>query len=1139
MLYIDNIILHNFKSFRHASIKFNKGFNCIVGPNYSGKSNICDALLFAFGESSLSRMRVTSTLQLINSSARPRKEDGTKRAYVKVNFAGEEPLEISRVIKSNNKIVYRLNGKRVTRQDVIDTLRTKKSEINETNTIAQGEIQSMLKLNSKERRELIDVAAGIKEYNDKKTAALKELEKVQNKINEAQILLNERTGFLTDLQKEKEDTERYMALTNQVKRINYTISKIREQSLISEYEKVLVFLQNKKQEQDTLKTKISAIDSEVEKLSKEKETLVKGLNERSIEVGSTNRLLEEVNKNIAVKEAEEKSIKEKITEINSHNTELKGELDGISKEILKNQETLEKLENELKEKSKNLVNFDIEESGESKEAKLFVDYGSNLKRIDEFELENDNLTNIYLKKTFELDNIQKVAEDIKEQLKILDQEQSSKRIILEDRNKGISGIREKLSKENDALKAALAAMQENEKLFDKITSEILSLKEQIMLYGGASERVTEVLKSNLYSGFYGRAYELCSYDENYAVAVHAAAGTRLNYFVVESIEVANSAIKILKNKNLGRASFIPIKDIVVRPTNQEKGLAPLISKINFDEKYEATFQYIFSNTYIIDSIDNVKKIKSGKYRFVTLEGELIEQSGIVTGGAIKLSHTPAILESKTRRLEEDKKLILSQLSESSLIVEKLRKNIAAYQTEELSFNLELKHLQPHLEENENKTKQLSDKLDILQNQLEDLKRYIQESKDKRDRVTDELSKLKAENSRLYSATTSILSVKGKIKKSKSELSKIKVLQNEIESLKMNITTKSTENKMLSNRTKDIQKETEKENQDLKEKSKNLAKLENELAETKKTKSDLQEKIKGHDTKSNTLLKQSIEMDSKLTSLSLEKGKFLNQFDKLDRELIDSESNKKQLETRINDTKAELLSYPNQEMVENKKPEELEKELIKTKIELENLGPVNLKAPETYELRKKDVKTAQEQLSVIENEKFSIIGMINEIESKKLNVFVQTMDIVNENFKKLYNNIFDGLASLYLEDPKDPFNSGLHVKITTQKKTERLFDQLSGGEKSLLMLMLIFAIQMRNPMSFYIFDEIDTSLDKENSKKLSKLIKQLGKESQIVVVSHNDSLISAADTAIGVVIRNEESEVVGLQFTPQEEIKEIA
>ena len=159
-------------------------------------------------------------------------------------------------------------------------------------------------------------------------------------------------------------------------------------------------------------------------------------------------------------------------------------------------------------------------------------------------------------------------------------------------------------------------------------------------------------------------------------------------------------------------------------------------------------------------------------------------------------------------------------------------------------------------------------------------------------------------------------------------------------------------------------------------------------------------------------------------------------------------------------------------------------------------------------------------------------MINEIESKKLNIFVDTLEGRERELQEAVRQHIRGSCYLHLDNPKDPFNSGLQIHMTSATKKERASEQLSGGEKSLLMLMLIFAIQMRNPMSFYIFDEIDASLDKENSKKLSRLMKELSRSSQVIMVSHNDSMITAADTAIGVVRKDDESQAVGMQLNAE-------
>ncbi|MDE1810775.1 MAG: AAA family ATPase, partial [Candidatus Micrarchaeota archaeon] len=298
--------------------------------------------------------------------------------------------------------------------------------------------------------------------------------------------------------------------------------------------------------------------------------------------------------------------------------------------------------------------------------------------------------------------------------------------------------------------------------------------------------------------------------------------------------------------------------------------------------------------------------------------------------------------------------------------------------------------------------------------------------------------------------------------------------------------------------------------------------------------ELQEKIKGHDSKSASVYKELQQYESKITALTTEKGRISANLERSKIEAIEIESKKSQLVTRLNDIKAELVSYKEAPKTVDMPMDKMELQLGIAKNDLERLGAVNLKAPEIYETKKADVEGAREKLAVLDSEKTSVISMINEIDSKKLNIFNQTFTEVNDNFKRLYASISDGgSAYLYLQDQKDPFDSGLMINITSAANKKMTPEQMSGGEQSLLMLMLLFAIQTRNKMAFYVFDEIDSSLDKLNAKKLSVLIKELAKQSQMIVVSHKDTMLLHADNVIGVAKKQGESQVVGLNVTVNE------
>ncbi|MEM3245646.1 MAG: AAA family ATPase, partial [Candidatus Micrarchaeaceae archaeon] len=230
--------------------------------------------------------------------------------------------------------------------------------------------------------------------------------------------------------------------------------------------------------------------------------------------------------------------------------------------------------------------------------------------------------------------------------------------------------------------------------------------------------------------------------------------------------------------------------------------------------------------------------------------------------------------------------------------------------------------------------------------------------------------------------------------------------------------------------------------------------------------------------------------------------------------------------RIGDIKAEFAGR--EELAElDGNEEELSKKLEQDKEELSKMGNINLKAPELYEEKKKDVDEAQGKLDVLKKEKASVINMIEQIETRKRYVFEDTLARVNKNFKDLYKQIFEGEAELILSNPKNEFDSGLMIDIKDAKGKHKNFATLSGGERDLMIIMIVMAIQMQKPMAFYVFDEIDASLDKDNSEKLSMLISKISKKSQFIVVTHNDQMLKYAETYIGVAKQNGVSSAVGM------------
>ncbi len=1121
MLHLESLVLNNFKSFRHARINFSTGFNCVVGPNGSGKSNICDSILFALGELSQKRMRVNSYLQLINNSAKPG-EDGLKRANVKLTFAGDADVEVSKTISSNNKVKYRLNGVRVTRQEILDMLRAHNSELSEVNTIAQGEIVRFLDLDPKGRRELIEIAAGIKEFNDKKASSMKELEKVESKINEANIMLHERLGFLKDLEKEKNDAEEYMRLSASIKSMNYTVLKHREVQAEDEYKKASASHKEKAEQKGTLSAKALELDAKTSSLTKKKEMDSKKLNEHSIELGNTNRKLDEIGKQIAVMESSIAAMRTDKGKSEGRVESLKAEHASIEEKVKLNEATVANAEKELSSMESKVI-----------EVQDGQDYSDYQKGFDASKLKVEKADTKLRDMTARLAALRAESSGYIDQISAL----NSRLAELSEAEKKLKAEAKSLSEKHAAARAAaekakgkFEEMQgkraEARKGLEKLDVEVLNLKEQLAYAGGAFDKIGTALKTSLKSGFFGRALDLCDIENGYENAVFASSSARLNYFIVDSMATADKAISAIKQKHLGRATFIPLDEIAVQDKDDQK-MDPLMGHVTFDKKYEKAFRFVFSNTYITGSIAEAKKAGLGRRRYVTLEGELIEPSGTVTGGEVRKMQNPAMIEKRIAAVESERQKIMQATASIEDEISAATSEIGRREAEIIGFETEAKQTEADMNGISSQISSDGEKLKSLERMSDECGESMKRAAAEVEGLERQFTAAKEEYQGAYDRLNGAISGMGQ-KTDSEEVRMQKELKKGIDKLRIELAGVSKENEMHRARAKELESQIRKEQEYVEEISAKLSGMEKGRKELKREYDEISNAVKTSDKMSESLYNGILALDKQLSDMSFERGTIMQKVERLSSEIIELEGRMMQSQTRLSDIKAELVNYAGAEAVEGRSAEQMAEDLAKAKAKVDSLGAVNLKAPEVYEAKKRDVDEAQGKLSVLDSEKASILAMIDEIEAKKLAVFMETFNAVNENFKGLYEHVFGGEATIRLSSMKSPFESGLMFDIRSGRSSKNPVS-LSGGEKSLVMLTLLFAIQMRNPMAFYIFDEIDTALDKENSKKLSKLIKELASRSQFIVVSHNDPLITSADTAIGVMNDGKESKAVGIQM----------
>lgn len=1136
MLRLKSLTISKFRSFKHAELHFSKGFTCVVGPNGSGKSSICYSLMFALGESSLKRLDGARMLaDLINNKVSYSK--GTiPKAYVKIDLEGDENYEIIRYARADGKSLYKVNGKKYSRQEVVEILRKHKFDVNDTNTIAQTEINRLANLNPKETRQLIDEASGIKEFEFKKQESLRELEQVTQSVSSALMILHERKGFLEDLKEQKEAAEKYLEMRRRLNSINYskTLLKLNDaQKSFDKHSSEMALSDAQKQKlivsMESLSSRISSLDVERQKLSGE----LTGKSASSSEVA---RNLESVKNELTKVAFEIDNCEKRIEESRANMGKLAQLCDDITKSMVSNTSLLGDVSRRVEEISPEVSKFDSNGKVDPAEIEEKIKHTEDeLNKLQEvFNSTNEEIIGLNNESYATEAKVTQIIRAIDSNKDIEKQE----RDFASQANAKYKGLAKQLEKEAYAIGDIESKLSEVNKTLSSLDFGLIDYKQKKFEASSRESAIIDRISREFdeKSGFYGSASSLCTYESKYATAIEASAGARLGYFVVDSISVASKIIDYMKNKDLGRATFIPIKDLskgVIGPSEDiGSGAVSLLSFIKSDSKFRNVFEYIFNNTYLIEEISASKKLGIGRHRYVTVSGELVEQSGVVSGGNIKGKISLSTINSKLEELEKSK---ASMLKEKAA----LEAQLASTKKEHAHIDMEIEKLKSNEADHSSTADTISShvassikELSAEREKLEKLKAKIDERSKARASNEAKMRELKGKSQGLYKELTDLskhLSKSGLGKAQKERLEKLKV---ELDELKARRASIEKENEMKGARVAEIEAEISSLQKEIQKQEKEKASNEQRRKKLEADKSELELIISKSTRASEEALKKMRLAELDISTLSSEKGRLLSQIDQLDKEITEHRIHKVSLETRIGDYKAELATFDaaNIDAMQGS-VEEMEKEAAVLGSKISDLGNVNLKAPEVYVAKMKDVEEANFRVETLNSERDAVMKMIDEIDKKKFDVFMQTFAAVSAHFSEIYKYISPDSAHLELDDPKDPFNSGLLIRIAGDK-SRRGVRQMSGGQKTLLTLMLMFAIHMYKPSSIYIFDEVDAALDKENSKKLSHIIKELSRDSQFIVVSHNDSLVTEANVAIGVVFdkAKNESKAIGLDIS---------
>ena len=1173
-MYLKAIELENFKSFgRKTKLEFREGFTVISGPNGSGKSNITDAILFVLGPKSSKKIRAQRLTDLIYNGGK----NGKPADYCRVSLIfdnrdrilplDEDEVKLTRYIKrANNEegfnSYFYINDERARLQDFSSILIHAKISADGYNFVQQGDVTRIVEMTPLERRTILDDIAGITKFDNEIKKAEDKRKVTEENMGRIEVLLDEIKRRIEALEKDRETALKYKELEE---RFRETQAKI-----------AYANMRNAESKRDSYKRQLDSIEEEMKQLEKQ-------IKEKEKEMKDVDRKIEEIDKKIKeMGQGEIAEMREKIDKLKIRAAELKMSIENDDDRIKEYREEIEKLKENLKNLDKDFKGKERElKNFEKKKEDLDAKYKEKLSILKNKEKsigeanqkfrelreqhskilsELEKTRKEYTSKTMEENKIVGEIEKIKGDIASKEEAQKDIKAAIKDAEWRISQFKsegksyEKRKKElekkfyklkNEETRLSKESKEKESKIFE-LRTEYERIKARMESTEDAMSRAVMAILSardrGELQGIYGTIAELGNVDEKYALAIEVAGGNRMMSIVCEDDEAAAKAIEYLKKNRIGRAIFLPLNKMLrgrprgkaILASRDPHSLGFAIDLIRFDKKFEAAFWYVFGDTVIVDNLDNARRLMGG-VRLVTLDGQLIEASGAMVGGAVEKRRKISMgnleeIGAKLRKVIEEKKEIDRKLQAVRAEISSILEEISGLKAQDNSSQIEV--WVNEKKRNQEKLKGIVAQIRELQAEKEKYEKLLESVRREKEEIKKKIERLERDESRIREDMDRLIpeNISKEIGTLKNE---VQAMGEELQNLEKEIVKLTEIVKNLQERKKEIENEIETKSSDMKKFEDEIKKLREEQEKVLIERRKLEEIVKKEEGKIGSLIedrdklskrKEKIvkELESFRSDLRVKDGLRVHVITNINEENVKYEEAKKEYESYgIEVTKVEPLG-------------KLKKTLDNIQSEMISLGPVNMKSIEEYDVERERYEELKGDYTKLNEEKKNLMKLVKELNEKKKDGLMKVFNAINENFKKIYREISNGgEAELILENPEDPFKGGLIIKVKPVGKKFIRLESLSGGEKSLTALAFIFAIQQYDPSPFYVLDEVDMFLDGINAEMVGRIIKRNSKTAQFIVISLRKATLKFADYVIGVTQQGDGLSKVFLQKVPGE------
>ena len=1167
---LKSLEVQGFKTFPDKTkLSFEQGITSVVGPNGSGKSNISDAIRWVLGEQSPKSLRCSKMEDVVFNGTDKRKRQGYAEVTLNIDnsdrfldFNGDD-IAVTRRYYRSGESEYLINKAAVRLKDINELFMDTGLGRDGYSMIGQGKIDSIVSSKSEERREIFEEAAGISRYRYRKIEAERKLKSTEDNLLRLRDIVIELEERVEPLRKQSEKAQQFLTYSEEKRGLEIALwlltldksqdSLKQQDEKISitraQYEEAEQVLQNIQTETEEIYLKNGLLSAEIENIRN-------AISQKESEISQKKSL-------ISVAENDILHSNENIDRINNEIAQAEQSADSLEKTISEKQDRITVLDSEIIEKQKNysaiseqlnIINLDSSKSGDilqevTAELSMLTSQSADARVIDmtsestitELTARINALETSKAEKTSQVEELEDIFKAYSEDLADTNDEISSLK-------NSIDGLELKLSskeKKRNEHKAESEKLSLDVKEHLRKISFLENLERNLEGFSKSVKVVVNASKNGKLNGICGPVSRVISVPSKYGVAIETALGAAMQNIVVNSDEDAKQAIRYLKSTDGGRATFLPLNTIKNRELRESGlddcyGFVGVASELcSCEEKYNNILGSLLGKIVIAEDLNSATSIaKKYSYRFkvVTLDGQVVNAGGSLTGGSLNRNTG---LISRASEIEQLKKLtddLQNKAKTAQNMCEQVSRECSAIEAELLGTRADLSNkqqefvrLQAEKRACENELNNAKSIIDNSDNEIKDCKIRIEKLKESGAQAKKQLAELNLKIAKAEEKVNAVTGSRAELTEKREELTtllqnirlEIVTAQKDIDALNSEIVFAQNTGTDHEEKKAELLKEIEIIKTSVNETQKRIESLNAEITAIENEQKSLYNKIEEINAQKDKLEKRSAEIRNFERDKNAERETSGRELARLEERKINLQKQYDDIVSKLWDEYELTKREAEENAVEIEDSSKANKRLNELKQKIKGLGNVNVSAIEEYKEVSERYEFMSKQVNDVEKSKKEIERLINDLTKQMKEVFVESFDRINKNFTYTFKELFGGgTASLSLSDPENILTSGIDILVHPPGKIVVHLDALSGGEKALVAIALYFAIMKVRPAPFCVMDEIEAALDDVNVYRFASYLRRLTDNTQFILITHRRGTMEEADVLYGVTMQDE-------------------